>query len=475
MVPGVGRRRRDDGVARVAVAPRHPHPPPPPDPGPAGLELGGDEPPAVVNLLANGWKLRPEALPATLVDLAARGLLAFEPAGGERFVVRLLGAGDGSVVLATYERQVLNHVHGLASNGLVPCEALTTGPENESKSWRRSFERAVISDARARGLSQPRWGRMANAVLTVTALVPAVLTGLALAAIPETGADASNDDGGGLFAFGLIVWAVLLAVWRAFRAERDTDAGLAAAGRWLGLGENLQAGLFPELPPTAVAVWHRLLSYAAALEVAETTIHALPLGPESDTEAWSSAGGRWHLVHVRYPRRIPPGWGRPPSFNLWMGFMPAALSTAFLWYVLPLVDRTAQDLIDGRLGPSEGLDIPTWVVSAVLAVLAVVPSLVIIRGLWLMLLALSDVGRGRAVEGVVVRVRRRQRGEDRWVTYVAVDDGTSDRIRAWIPRPVPNRLGQRSHVRAIVTPRTGYVRELDVVPQPDRVTSGTGA
>ena len=43
-----------------------------PEPLPAALELGGDEPPAIVNFLTNGWKSRGEAVPATLVDLAAR-------------------------------------------------------------------------------------------------------------------------------------------------------------------------------------------------------------------------------------------------------------------------------------------------------------------------------------------------------------------------------------------------------------------
>ena len=68
-----------------------------PEPQPAGLELGGDEPPAVVNLLANNWKVRGEAMSATLVDLAARHVLDFERTSDGRLVVRLQAArGDGA-------------------------------------------------------------------------------------------------------------------------------------------------------------------------------------------------------------------------------------------------------------------------------------------------------------------------------------------------------------------------------------------
>src|SRR5205823_2977381 len=61
-------------VAVLAVATRAKQP----TAVPAGLEVGGDEPPAVVNLIANGWKVRGEALSSTLVDLAARHVLRFE-------------------------------------------------------------------------------------------------------------------------------------------------------------------------------------------------------------------------------------------------------------------------------------------------------------------------------------------------------------------------------------------------------------
>lgn len=49
---------------------------------PASPELG-PEPPAVVHLLANRWRLTVEAAEATLLDLAARRILEFRQAGSD--------------------------------------------------------------------------------------------------------------------------------------------------------------------------------------------------------------------------------------------------------------------------------------------------------------------------------------------------------------------------------------------------------
>ena len=36
------------------------------------------------------------------------------------------------------------------------------------------------------------------------------------------------------------------------------------------------------------------------------------MGAESETQAWTAYAGRWRAVHIRYPQRFPPGWGRGP-------------------------------------------------------------------------------------------------------------------------------------------------------------------
>jgi hypothetical protein len=75
------------------------------DPGPATMELG-DEPPAVVDLLTNDWRVTADALPATLLDLAARDYLDLEQHGPGGTVCRVRRtSGEG---LEAYERMVVD-------------------------------------------------------------------------------------------------------------------------------------------------------------------------------------------------------------------------------------------------------------------------------------------------------------------------------------------------------------------------------
>ena len=62
--------------------------PPEPPIGPRTLELG-PEPPAVANFLVNDFRVTDDAVPATLIDLAARNVLDVEERGPGVFYVRL--------------------------------------------------------------------------------------------------------------------------------------------------------------------------------------------------------------------------------------------------------------------------------------------------------------------------------------------------------------------------------------------------
>ena len=196
----------------------------------------------------------------------------------------------------------------------MPCEALTTRPEDESTKWWKQFRSAVSADARDRGLSRPRWARRHLLVLGLFAVAPAGLAAAAFAALPSTSSSSKDDNSVfGYIFVAIVVWAVLMAVPRHLRAERDTSKGLAVAGRWLGLRAQLAGDdNFAQQPPTAIAIWDRLLSYGAAMGVAPGAVRPLPMGAESEAQAWTAYGGRWRLVHVRYPKGIPPGWGRTP-------------------------------------------------------------------------------------------------------------------------------------------------------------------
>ena len=129
--------------------------PPEPPVGPRTLDLG-DEPPAVVNFLIHGFRVTDDAVPATLIDLAARNVVDIEQRGPGVFYVRLRSTGE--TPLTAYERRVLEHLDRIAVDGVVPADALTTGPQHESVRWRRGFVSAVVSDAQSRGLSREAIG-----------------------------------------------------------------------------------------------------------------------------------------------------------------------------------------------------------------------------------------------------------------------------------------------------------------------------
>ncbi len=294
-----------------------------------------------------------------------------------------------------------------------------------------------------------------TALVGVVAVLPALLAAGALVALPDShsSSSSSSDDNPVALFIGVAIfaWAALMALFRKLRAERDTSAGLACAGRWLGLRENLLAdGTFPSLPPTAVAIWDRYLAYAVALGVAATTERSIPLGAESDTEAWSSVGGRWRIVRVRYPQRVPPGWGRPPWKNVFAGLFSAGIAGAIGWFALPAVYDAQSDLLKDATAQDHRIALG---VSVGLAAIVFVLAIVILRGLWMIVLGLSDLGRARTIEGRVLRVRTRNER-----TYVAVDDGSADHVAAWVTTAGAH---QGSDVRIRVATRVGYVRTIE--------------
>ena len=71
--------------------------------------------------------------------------------------------------------------------------------------------------------------------------------------------------------------------------------------------------VFAEQPPHAVELWERLLAYGAALGVAPAAIRPIPMGAEPENRAWSTYGGRWHQVDIRF--RHGPQWGQHPGLG----------------------------------------------------------------------------------------------------------------------------------------------------------------
>jgi hypothetical protein len=412
--------------------------PPNPAAGPRTADLG-PEPPAVANLLVNDFDVQREAVPATLLDLAARRVIDLEEAGG-RVQCRLRDAAGHT--LEPFEQRVLALLRRRASDGVVPAGALTTGSKELAGSWWRAFRSEVIDWSQQRGLSRDLWEGRVLRWLTLGAGAPAILLYLASA------------NAGAVIAFALGVEA--LREWiRGRRRQRDTGAGLAAASRWAGVRRHLAEGSFPHLPPTAVVVWERYLAYAAALGTAPAAVSAIPIGADEDHRAWSAHGGEWRPVRVRYPRVWPPAWG-------WRPWVAAAASVAGLLIAFGAL-RLAADIG----WPPAGAPDPPGLVAFGRGLFAFSLIIGTMAGLWSLVAltrAVVDLGSAEERGGLVLRIRtfgRSSRSPRRH--YVAVDDGRSTVIRAWRIRP---DLASRTDVTeyeeaaATVTPQLRFVEAL---------------
>lgn len=406
--------------------------PPQPPVGPRTLELGA-EPPAVANFLTHGFRVTDDAVPATLLDLAARNVVDIEQQGPGVFYVRLRETTDEG--LTSYERRVLDHLRACSRDGVIPAEALTTGPQHETARWMRGFVSGVVSDAQTRGLSREAFGGAIFTLLTAAAIVPAALTW------------AAWEFEAGLMAF---CGAFALLGWIKRRhPQRETPAGMEAASRWLGVRAELAENpVFATHSPLQVELWDRLLAYGAALGVASGASRPLPMGVESDTEAWTSHGGRWRRVRIAYPRLWPPGWGADPLVGLLVG-LALVVGLGLLLYT------TGPELLDaGVFG----------------AVPFAVACLGVVLGSALVVMAGSDWRTAVEVSGPILRLRTFG-GDDNSRYYVAVDDGESDVIRAWkVSRARYEGLEQGDVVTARLTRNLCCVRWI--VPAEITPTAG---
>ena len=211
----------------------------------------------------------------------------------------------------------------------------------------------------------------------------------------------------------------------------------------------------------------RALGYAAALGLAERAADELPIVPEDDRLAWSNATGEWHVVRVRYPFR--PGYGRHPALMLVVGLVVGA---GLLWLQQFLLDVARgdalqgitedfpdqADLIAGRRpgagGRSSSCRCCGWSGSSSPA-----PSTCWRRSSGR---ASSCALAGHNASCPFPRLLRPFARRDRFSLFIAVDDGRSDRVSAWLSNErtaVPQ--GARARVKA--TPVLGYVRRSEPI------------
>lgn len=435
----------------------------PPEGAPT-MDLLDEPPPAIVDLVTDDFELTPEAVPATLCDLAARRWLAIEEYSPGNVVIRLRGR-EGRGELLDYERQVLEHVRGLAVDGIVPAKAMTTGPSSVSDRWWRRLRDAVVADAQRRGLCRDRWSGVSLFPAAVGALATFVMVYLAVELGEErpTGQQMGRDEVVGLVLVAVAVAiAIGVGVWMAriqrTKPQRDTPAGLQMATHWLGVRRWMaDVGRFADKPAASVLLWDKYLGYAIALDLAPTATSELPLGAEDDRHAWSRASGQWRHVRVRYPR-LRPGWGKHPFWAVVQALIVAAAAVLVLRFVVQIRADEVTALDEVSLEVDRYVDIAALVI-AVVAVPVVLWNLV---KLWRGLLDLFDT---RTLEGEVLRKRiRKGRGDDDPRRFLAVDPGTGSWVRAWdAPAAAYAGCGQGDRVRVRYTPRLGRVKSVEVL------------
>jgi hypothetical protein len=436
-----------------------------PEAGPASMiDVGEDgEPPAVVNYIANGCMVTDAGVAATLLDLAAHRYLTVDEQGPDQFVCRLR---EGGSPVRPYEQSVLGHVRSLAVNGVVPCQALTTGTEGESEAWRKGFDKAVAADARSRGLTKGRWTKAAIAILGAAAVVPAGFLVAAIAATPPPAHPTRGHSHTGVgddLVIGLVAWGILMAAVTLYRSQRPTAAGRSVWARWLGLREYLHRDEnFAIAPPAAVAIWDRYLAYGVALGVAPAAARALPFGAESDRAAWSSYGGRWRLVQVRYPHApVRPGWGWNPAKAILL-----VLWLAVPVFVLVRVAHTVSTHHIAALTPSRWSGNVRTGVTVGVSLLVVAAAYGVVTWLRVVAGGVADVFFRTTVAGQIIRTRR---FGDR--CYVAVDDGKDEHVLAWNVRPA---VYQGRHEGELVQARIGRCHQYVYRLEPDHRTSSAG-
>jgi hypothetical protein len=198
---------------------------------------------------------------------------------------------------------------------------------------------------------------------------------------------------------------------------------------------------FAVLPPSAVALWDRTLGIAVAMGLAPAAAEWLPLGAEDDRVAWSSEGGRWRRVKVRYPRLRP-----------WWGLAPVSATIRAALFGIPAL--TMLIVLTRAFSSTTGV----WV-NRVETFFVIALSVVVLGTAAILVQAVADMRESREVTGTVLRLRRRSTGQENTYKYfVALDDGTASRIDAFLVRKdLYDSLSQGERVTLRLTPRLRYV------------------
>ena len=261
-------------------------------------------------------------------------------------------------------------------------------------------------------------------------------------------------------AFAMFSLLILTGLSGRRRGERDTAAGRAVAARWLGVRNWLRGHpQFADLPPASVAVWDRYLAYGAAVGVTHLSSAVLDLGMGNRRLVWSSYGGTWHRVRVRYPK-FWPRYGRTVPVLLLRATVVAVAGAAMV-KVFGLPGNPA-GFADDRLGRT--MDLAAAAVSTLGVIL-------LLFGVYTLVRSLLDLVTEKTITGEVLWLEtwRSTAGSDDeptepWLHYLAVDDGSDDRTTAWgLPSDWSHRCHDGDTVTVRVRPWSRRVLDLRMV------------
>ncbi|WP_326668454.1 MULTISPECIES: DUF2207 family protein [unclassified Streptomyces] len=480
-------------------------------PGPATQEFGDDpEPPAVVSLLGNGWRGVEHAAAATLLDLAARGLVELRQPGDDpaRSTVHATEAGRAAAGLPPYEQRVLDRVNARAADGGAPIGAIAFRDAKRAAAWNSSLRQEIIAEARQRGLSRFRYSRLLGSALMFSAFVPGALFTVA--------AVMGGHNLRAAFAVGVAPGAALAFLLGKSLRERATPEGLERAGHWAGLRAWLTAHEdFARLPPASVTVWDRYLAYGTALGVTSLSSRLLGFDSGDRRRVWSSYGGTWRPVRIRYPR-LRPGFGASTKRLLYLAAGLGVFAACVAVYaVLRQPDWSV--VVDAQHGDSlrrPGLVLSIgWVGSALLglvvagtfnrwtllvAFLAMMPgnfasgshgwfvdaaahegplpvefaAIAVFGALAAYFLVLACLERREAgtITGEVLRMEPRKGREA--ARFLVLDEGDTDLTTAWALPAASQGIATGAQVRLRVSPATRTIRSAELVraamPEGDR-------
>lgn len=433
-----------------------------PDAGPEISEIPANpESPGVVNFLVNNWRATPSGISATIVDLAARRILGLDLVGIDGTVVRLRDR-PAKGALTGYEQQVYDLVAGRATGGSAPIEAIRLD-ENAAERWIKKFERAVIDEARDKGLARRRWERIDYLIVGIGLVFVLGFFALAFGAAHVGASDPGSSNSSNISAWDWLMgagfaWFAAMGLITRSQAVTDTPKGKEVCARWMGMRDYFRhSQAFDGQPPASVAIWDRLLAYGVAVGAARDAAEGLPVIAEDPHTAWTRTGGAWRELRIEYPVRF--GWGQWPVKVFFEGIVRTLFWGGIAYVLLPVVAvigwGVLQDGIDGTTFEQRQITIIVAVFAVAATVMGIYLSARAFGGLVRLVRGARDLGHRKTVEGDVVKVHRGR---------FAVDDGKSPAVKAFF-LPAQPRVTRGQRVRAVVSPHLGHLFSLSVLSE----------